>query len=232
MNRRETETSKMVTSTTTRTTNPGSPIRTGIKSNTINPNVNQHTPTRARINSRDIPRSYARQFGQGGDDLLPFELQRNWHTDWLERGEFLWVYLGGVVLFEIIIHAVMDTVKYKPLFWSWTVTNAVHCLLSTIYLHWLKGSPFDEQGEMAALTLWEQLEGRQHTTTAKRALTIVPTLLCLAACRFSNYEYSVCVANICLWFATLAAKLPIMNGVRVFGINRTAGIDDYGRKDL
>lgn len=213
--------------------NPGSPLRgPNLKSNSTNANANQHTPNRARINSRDIPRSYSAQFGQGGDDLLPFELSRNMHTDWVERGEFLWVYLGGILLFEISIHAVMDSVNYLPLFWSWTVTNAVHGVLSTIYLHWMKGSPFDEQGEMAALTLWEQLEGRPHTTTAKRALTIVPTLLCYAACHFSNYDYNVCVANIVLWFATLTGKLPMMNGVRIFGINKTAGIDDYGEKNL
>lgn len=170
-------------------------------------------------------------YGQGGDDLLPFELARKWHTDWLERSEFLLVYLGGIAVFQVLVLAIMDTVELLPLFWSWTVTNAVHCLVSIIYLHWMKGSLFDDQGEMAAMTLWEQLEGRPKTVGVKRALTIVPTLLCYAACHFSNYNYDVCVANIVLWSIHVAAKLPVMNGVRIFGINRTTGIDDYSQKD-
>jgi hypothetical protein len=171
-------------------------------------------------------------YGQGGDDLLPFELARKWHTDWLERGEFLFVYLGGVAVFQVVVMASMDNLAahHVPLSWSWTVTNAVHCLVTLIYLHWLKGSYFDDQGEMSAMTLWEQLEGRPQTVTTKRALTILPTLLCYAACHFSNYRGDICVANCILWSIHVLAKLPLMNGVRIFGINRTTGIDDYSEK--
>lgn len=196
-----------------------------------------NTPNRPRINSRDIPRSYSGMYGQGGDDLLPFELARNWHTDWLERGEFLFIYLGGVAIFQLVVVASMDNYFIKtnytntrPLFLSWTVTNAVHLLLSLIYLHWAKGSYFDDQGEMSAMTLWEQLEGRPKTVATKRALTIVPTLLCYAACHFANYRLDVCIFNGILWSIHLFAKLPVMNGVRIFGINRTTGIDDYSEK--
>jgi len=202
-------------------TTPSSPMRSTSKKGNVS------TPQRPRMNSRDIQRSYSGMFGQGGDDLLPFELARNWHTDWLERGEFLLVYLGGIAIFQILALAIMDNVESPPLFWSWTVTHAVHCLGSTIYVHWLKGSLFDDQGEMSAMTLWEQLEGRPKTVVVKRTLTIVPTLLCYAACHFSNYHYDVCLANILLWTIHVAAKLPVMNGVRIFGINRTTGIDDY-----
>jgi hypothetical protein len=203
------------------------------------------TPQRPRLNSREIPRSYSGLYGQGGDDLLPFELARNWHTDWLERGGLLLLgtYVGGICIFQVVVLAVMEssllnnnkeippdgstTAKEDlPLYWSWTVTNAVHCLLTTVYLHWLKGSLFDEQGEMSAMTLWEQLEGRPNTIVVKRTLTVVPTLLCYAACHFSQYDGRVCLWNVILWSLHVAAKLPFMNGVRVFGINRTTGIDD------
>ena len=90
---------------------------------------------------------------------------------------------------------------------------------------------FDEQGEMSAMTLWEQLEGRSNTFVVKRVLTVVPTLLCYAACHFSNYDYEVCVLNVVLWLLHVFAKLPVMNGVRIFGINRTTGIDDYQQKE-
>jgi hypothetical protein len=188
-----------------------------------------NTPQRPRINSRDIPRSYSGLYGQGGDDLLPFELARNWHTDWLENGGLLLLgaYLGMIFIFQVVVTAILDAYEVpSPLYWSWTVTNAVHCVLTVVYLHWLKGSLFDEQGEMSAMTLWEQLEGRSNIIAVKRTLYIVPTLLCYAACHFSEYSSDVCLFNVFLWSVHVIAKLPFMNGIRIFGINRTTGIDD------
>ena len=197
-----------------------------------NSNSTTTTPNRPRINSRDIPRSYSGMYGNDSS-LLPFELARKGHTDWMERNEFWWVYLGGVAIFQLVVVATMDHLlsltlipSHVPLYWSWTVTNTVHCVLTILYLHWLKGSQMDDQGEMSAMTLWEQLEGRPHTTSTKRVLTIVPTLLCYAACHFSNYDHTVCVWNCVVWSIHVLGKLPVMNGVRIFGINRTTGIDD------
>jgi hypothetical protein len=209
------------------TTHGGNPSCTlSTASSTANNNCS--TPNRPRINSRDIPRSYSGLYGQGDGDLLPFELARNWHTDWLENGGVLLLatYLGCVLIVQMVVAAVLENATSVALYWSWTITNAVHCLLTTIYLHWLKGSLFDEQGEMAAMTLWEQLEGRHNTVLVKRTLTIVPCLLCYAACQFSEYDWNVCLWNVVLWSIHIVAKLPTMNGVRIFGINRTTGIDD------
>mmetsp|Transcript_86171 Transcript_86171/g.248837 ORF Transcript_86171/g.248837 Transcript_86171/m.248837 type:complete len:248 (-) Transcript_86171:135-878(-) len=237
----------MAVSSSTTTAVPASPLRPTPKKNnsglntpnrprlgsngggTMHAAATPNTPNRQRVNSRDIPRSYSGMYGQADGDLLPFELARNWHTDWLERPEFLLLYVVGIVLVQFLVLATMDTFVGRdvvPLFWSWTVTNAIHCLVSLICLHWSKGSYFDDQGEMAAMTLWEQLEGRPKTVHIKRFLTIVPTLLCYAACSFSNYEYNACVINGILWTIHVLAKLPVMNGVRIFGINRTTGIDD------
>eukprot|EP00980_Cylindrotheca_fusiformis_P004163 scaffold909_cov135-Cylindrotheca_fusiformis.AAC.20 len=210
---------------------PSTPQRPRLNSR----DMSQSTPQRARLNSRDIPRSYSGLYGEAGDDLLPFELSRKQHVDWLENGGILLLccYVGGVAIVEILSLAILETVENHPLplYWSWTLTNAFHAFISIVYLHWMKGSLFDEQGEMAAMTLWEQLEGRFGATAAKRVLTAVPTFLCYAACQFSNYEYNVCVLNITIWALCMLAKLPFMNGVRLFGINRTTGIDDYHGKD-
>lgn len=204
-----------------------SPLRAAAKSNA----GAATTPQRPRMNSRDIPRTYSGSFDQAGDDLLPFELARNWHTDWLERGEFFFLYLGGVLVFQFLLMAILDTVETVPVAYSWTITNAVHCLGSIVYLHWLKGSSFDKHNDLSAMTLWEQLEGRPNTVGVKRALTMVPTLLCYAACHFSNYDYDISVANVVLWSIHVFAKLPLMNGVRIFGINTTTGIDDFAKKE-
>lgn len=216
------------TSNTTGTALPTSPART------IHMHSNSHvgngTPNRPRMNSRDIPRSYSGLFGQGGDDcdLLPFELARSQHTDWLEEGGLLLLilYIGGIGVFEVLALAAVDYTSSYPLEWTWTITSVMHCLITLVYLHWLKGSLFDEQGEMAALTLWEQLEGRPKTAMVKRILTLVPTLLCYAACHFAHYDIQLCAVNGFVWAICILGKLPFMNGVRIFGINQTTGIDD------
>mmetsp|Transcript_17848 Transcript_17848/g.36679 ORF Transcript_17848/g.36679 Transcript_17848/m.36679 type:complete len:223 (-) Transcript_17848:611-1279(-) len=189
-----------------------------------------NSSNRPRINSRDIVRSYSGLFGRDGD-LMPFELARSEHTDWVEKGGFLLLgtYVGCICLFQIVVLAVLDSyndTETLKLHLSWTVTNAIHCLVTTIYVHWLKGSMFDEHGELAAMTLWEQLEGRSRVLNIKRTLFVVPTVLCYAACHFSNYSYAVCVTNVILWILQMMGKFPFMNGVRIFGINRTTGIDD------
>jgi len=143
-------------------------------------------------------------------------------------------YVGGVFVIEVLAMAILETLEAEhslPLYWSWTFTNIIHWLTTTVYLHWMKGSLFDEQGEMAAMTLWEQVEGRYNATAVRRTLTVVPTVLCYAACNFSGYKYNVCVINTVLWALSMIAKLPFMNGVRILGINKTTGIDDDFNKE-
>eukprot|EP00339_Tiarina_fusa_P002358 CAMPEP_0117037238 /NCGR_PEP_ID=MMETSP0472-20121206/26308_1 /TAXON_ID=693140 ORGANISM="Tiarina fusus, Strain LIS" /NCGR_SAMPLE_ID=MMETSP0472 /ASSEMBLY_ACC=CAM_ASM_000603 /LENGTH=293 /DNA_ID=CAMNT_0004747187 /DNA_START=31 /DNA_END=912 /DNA_ORIENTATION=- len=230
---------KKMPTTTNKKLPPSSPLRNKTSNSPNTSSTHTAPPNRARLNSRDIPRSYSGLYGEE-NDLLPFELNRKQHTDWLESKLLLATYLAGILLFKIVVTALLDhlnsssssssngnngTTPYTPSF-SWTITNATHCLLSTIYLHWLKGSIFDDQGEMAALTLWEQLEGRSRTTNVKRVLTLVPTLLAYAACHFGGYAVDVCVLNTALWIIHVVGKLPYMNGRRLFGINATTGIDD------
>ena len=62
---------------------------------------------------------------------------------------------------------------------TWTVTNAAHLLVTIIYIHWLKGSfLLDEQGELNAMTTWEQLEAvpyAKNNVAVRRTLLTVPT---------------------------------------------------------
>jgi len=79
---------------------------------------------------------------------------------------------------------------------------------------------------MAALTLWEQLEATQDSRSLREALMVVPCILCWVACHVADYDKATCTLNVIFWMITMLGKLPFMNGVRLFGINRTAGIDD------
>jgi len=180
-------------------------------------------PLQPRMDLQDIPRTYSGLYGDG-NDLLPFELARNSNTEWVTTAgwQLLLTYLSVIFMVLLVILAFTS--------WelAWTVANTIHFVLSMVYLHWIKGSPnFYEQGEMNALTFWEQLQSTQTSTAnAQRALLIVPTLLCFASCHFSNHSLIISLWNVSMWFVSVVAKLPFMNGVRVLGINRTTGIDD------
>lgn len=189
--------------------------------------VGSPTPThspRRRINSRDIPRSYSGMYGFA-DDLLPFEMHRNRSAS---TQSFPLVFTTYLTLL-VILHS-LSLCFFQP--FAWTATHVMHLAVTEVYIHWLKGSLYDDQGEMAALTVWEQLEASEGTNHITGMLLVVPTLLCWAACQFSQYEPSVCVINAVVWVIEMLAKLPAMNGVRLFGINRTPGIDDEQEKEL
>lgn len=175
-----------------------------------------------------------------------------------------------------------NPVAWQSKLTTWTITNAIHLLLTIVYIHWLKGSFLlvDEQGELNGMTVWEQLEATASVTTTstaatssnansrstasflhstttnssynnnnnnnkllyptdhnnnnnnswalavRRTLFTVPTVLAYTACVSCQFDSFTCTMNILLWSIAIMAKLPFMNGVRIFGINRTAGIDD------
>jgi hypothetical protein len=83
----------------------------------------------------------------------------------------------------------------------------------------------DDQGELSAMTLWEQFEAAD-AVDIKVALGVVPTALAYFACQTANFQHRAAWINFAIWAITIIGKLPFMDGVRIFGINRTVGIDD------
>lgn len=198
-------------------------------------------PLRSRLNSKDIPRTYSGLFGAGGElhhqtpnsDLLPFELSRNLNTAWLRNSSsvssLLCIY---IFIIAFIQFSVMTLPLNIPFEYTWTATHLIHGMLTLLFLHWIKGSPnFYEQGELNAMTLWEQISSSPDNDKnhAKNFLFIVPTVLCYIACHFGHYEKMISFFNAGMWFVCIVAKTETMNGVRVLGINRTIGIDDDTR---
>jgi hypothetical protein len=201
----------------------------GSVDDSLEPSVKACSP-RNRINSRDISRTYSGLYGQG-DDLLPLEVQRIASPPSVLMFLFMYITLILFVLLVVILllHVTVgDAVEESQLGRaSLTLTHAIHLTVTVVHVHWLKGSVFDPQGEMNALTIWEQLEARGSDAYAiRQVLLIVPTVLCYAACHFSHYEPLAVLANFIMLAIALLAKAPYMNGVRILGINRTVGIDD------
>ena len=210
------------------------PNKRSIRASPSPPPNNRH-----RLDSKDIPRTYSGLYGTGGElthqtvtsDLLPFELSRNRNTDWLSDGKSS---LSLLVTYIFIIAVIQFTlVLCLPFQLSWTMTNVLHGVVSLVFLHWIKGSPnWYEQGELSAMTWWEQLSSSPQASTQnpKTVLFIVPTVLCHLACHFSNYDKFLSLVNVIVWGICIVAKLDWMNGVRILGINKTVGIDDDNRK--
>ena len=63
---------------------------------------------------------------------------------------------------------------------------------------------------------------------SRDVLCVVPTLLAHASCHVAGYQFEYVLINVGVWAVVMLPKMPFMNGVRILGINRTAGIDDGG----
>jgi len=177
---------------------------------------------RRRTNSRDIPRTYSGLYGVD-NDLVPFEVSR--HTSLNKLPDHLLGFLGAYATSLFCVH-VLSVLLVGSFSTAWTLTNAIHLVVSLVFMHGLKGSLSDEQGEMSALTAWEQLEATNGTRNVRRILAFVPTIVCYAACYFAQFDAQLSSVNVAAWAVLMLAKMPFMNGVRILGINRTAGIDD------
>ena len=200
---------------------------------TTTTNVTTTTTQRVRLNSRDIPRTYSGLYGTSSivdGDLISFELNRRPSRRF--SGFTYWILLAlyGTLLFVVQI---LVMICYVPtnhmLTYSWTWTNVLHCLCTILLVHWKKGSIYymdDSTGELNSLTVWEQLDATQDTRVVRETLMVIPCILTWIACHVVDYDKLICMINICCWMICMLGKLPCMNGVRLFGINQTAGIDD------
>ena len=61
---------------------------------------------------------------------------------------------------------------------------------------------------------------------SRDVLCVVPTILAHASCHVAKYQSEYVMVNLGVWSVVMLPKMPFMNGVRLFGINRTIGIDD------
>ncbi|KAK1746379.1 hypothetical protein QTG54_002986 [Skeletonema marinoi] len=181
---------------------------------------------------------------QGWIQPLPFELSRNRNTDWIAEGgpSLLLFYL---LLILVVLLTFLAFVPEPKL--AWTLTNLRMPLGNPA--DYMDGT----QGEMNAMTCWEQIVSkpaihhldtrartysdastgsnmdqhymglRQRMTVAikklrsRDVLCVIPTLLAHASCHVAKYQSEYVLVNV---------GMPFMNGVRLFGINRTIGIDD------
>lgn len=151
----------------------------------------------------------------------------NRNTEWMKEQGGMWM-LGLIYPLCLVgIWATVFTITSMTVAYALSVTNITHGVLSFALLHWIKGSPdFYDQGTFNGLTYWEQIDNGEPWTWTKKYLILVPTVLTLLTLVASNYNIEYVAVNLPIWLTLVVAKLPMMEGVRILGINSTPGIDD------
>mmetsp|Transcript_60009 Transcript_60009/g.70109 ORF Transcript_60009/g.70109 Transcript_60009/m.70109 type:complete len:287 (+) Transcript_60009:78-938(+) len=145
-------------------------IQTPSVNKTTNKGKNMNSPNPSSSNLYSLNRTYSGLFGYGGTngDILPFEISRNYNTQFLDDASAPYNHnatLGGGLIALLILYALVIFIGQIcflvmfPFELSWTITNCLHGFVTGIYLHWIKGSPnFYEPGNvLGGLTFWEQL---------------------------------------------------------------------------
>ncbi|CAG2107177.1 unnamed protein product, partial [Medioppia subpectinata] len=101
--------------------------------------------------------------------------QVNPNARWLSsRG--MWLSYGCGVL---VLHLALLSFPFLSVAWVWTLTNCIHNLVMFVFLHLLKGTPWEsgDQGKVRKLTHWEQIDDGIQFTSTRKFLTVVPIIL-------------------------------------------------------
>lgn len=189
-------------------------------------------PARERVNSREYTHSYDGAYGAGNEDMIGVVVARTaggwWekHQLYMFTAYILVLLLVGLVVAMAVSSAPADKgAQFNLASMTFTVTNCIHFATTLIYLHWMKGSCGEDQGDLEHMTLWEQIEATPNTGWLRLGLRLVPTGLCWCACVEAEWEFWESILNVVVWYLTLLGKFPFMNGKRLLGINAHPVID-------
>uniref|UniRef100_A0A7N4PCN6 ORMDL sphingolipid biosynthesis regulator 3 n=1 Tax=Sarcophilus harrisii TaxID=9305 RepID=A0A7N4PCN6_SARHA len=78
-----------------------------------------------------------------------------------------------------LLHVVLLSIPFVSVPVVWTLTNLIHNMGMYIFLHTVKGTPFEtpDQGKARLLTHWEQMDYGVQFTASRKFLTITPIVL-------------------------------------------------------
>ena len=121
-----------------------------------------------------------------------------------------------------LLHVVLLSIPFFSIPIFWTLTNIIHTLAMYVFLHAVKGTPFEtpDQEKTRLLTHWEQMDFRLQFTSSRKFLSISPIVLYLLASFYTKYDAAHFIINTASLLSVLLPKLPQFHGVRLFGINK------------
>ncbi|XP_019960281.2 ORM1-like protein 2 isoform X2 [Paralichthys olivaceus] len=126
------------------------------------------------------------------------------------------------LLLTVVLHVVLLSIPFFTVPLVWTLTNVIHNLVMYLFLHTVKGTPFEtpDQGKARLLTHWEQMDYGVQFTSSRKFLTISPIVLYILASFYTKYDATHFLINTSSLLSVLLPKLPQFHGVRIFGINK------------
>ncbi|XP_030589424.1 ORM1-like protein 2 isoform X1 [Archocentrus centrarchus] len=149
------------------------------------------------------------------------------------------------LLLTVVLHVILLSIPFFTVPLVWTLTNVIHNLVMYLFLHTVKGTPFEtpDQGKARLLTHWEQMDYGVQFTSSRKFLTISPIVFVLSkpqratggeqkghiqlwsyryilASFYTKYDPTHFLINTCSLLSVLLPKLPQFHGVRIFGINK------------
>ncbi|CBY08775.1 unnamed protein product [Oikopleura dioica] len=135
---------------------------------------------------------------------------------WNSRG--IWI---SYIIVVLLLHFIILCIPVLTVEWCWTITNIVHSILMYLLMHSVKGTPFHttDQGSSRFLTGWEQMDGEEQFTEARKFFLSASIVLYLLASFYTKYEYEHFQWNTAALLLSVLPKLPQFHRVRVFGIN-------------
>ncbi|XP_074892606.1 ORM1-like protein 3 isoform X1 [Buteo buteo] len=121
-----------------------------------------------------------------------------------------------------LLHVVLLSIPFFSVPVVWTLTNIIHNMSMYIFLHTVKGTPFEtpDQGKARLLTHWEQMDYGVQFTASRKFLTIMPIVLYFLTSFYTKYDRIHFIINTISLMSVLIPKLPQFHGVRIFGINK------------
>ncbi|XP_071584935.1 ORM1-like protein 3 isoform X3 [Heliangelus exortis] len=131
----------------------------------------------------------------------------------------IWLsYILGIGL----LHVILLSIPFFSVPVVWTLTNIIHNMSMYIFLHTVKGTPFEtpDQGKARLLTHWEQMDYGVQFTASRKFLTIMPIVLYFLTSFYTKYDRIHFIINTISLMSVLIPKLPQFHGVRIFGINK------------
>ncbi|KAJ8016855.1 hypothetical protein DPEC_G00011680 [Dallia pectoralis] len=132
------------------------------------------------------------------------------------------------LLLVTVLHVVLLSIPVLTVPLVWTLTNVIHNLVMYLFLHSVKGTPFEtpDQGKARLLTHWEQIDYGIQFTSSRKFLTISPIVLYILASFYTKYDATHFLVNTGSLLSVLLPKLPLFHGVRIFGINSSSYFRD------
>uniref|UniRef100_A0A673YK57 ORMDL sphingolipid biosynthesis regulator 1 n=1 Tax=Salmo trutta TaxID=8032 RepID=A0A673YK57_SALTR len=115
-----------------------------------------------------------------------------------------------------MLHIVLLSIPFFSVPVVWTLTNVIHNFGMYVFMHAVKGTPFEtpDQGKARLLTHWEQLDYGVQFTSSRKFFTISPIILYVASRHLEQevpflsigfrYPFSIQCRNNCKLYGTVS----------------------------